>query len=63
LGAKALRFKQVTKSLDCRLIGQAGNAGIELGKLSVQRYMVQGLIHRRAGQAEPLLKNADRHRI
>ncbi len=54
---------KVSKAQDGALIGQSGDARIELGKLAVQRDVMQGLFHGGVGVSKELLQqmNAQHH--
>lgn len=54
----------MTEPQDGAFVGQPGRPVIQPGKLSVQRHVVQRFLHRRIGQAEPLLQEVDaQHRL
>ena len=55
LKSQVVGFKQVTESENGALIRQARGARIELGELTKQGHIVQGLFHGRIRQAKPLL--------
>ena len=59
LNTQVVLFKQVTKSQDGGLVRQLVYGAIETGKLTVKRRIVQGLLHRRIRQTEPLLQEVN----
>ena len=63
LGAQVVLHEHVSKAQDGALVGQSGDARIELGKLAVQRDVMQGLFHGRVGVSKELLQqmNAQHH--
>ena len=64
LHAQVVLLKHVPKAQDGAFIGQAVDAGIELGKFAVQRDVVQSFFHGRVGVPEELLQQMDaKHRL
>ena len=53
---KTVLFEQVSKAQDGALVRQTGDARIQVGKLALQRDIVQGFFHGRFGMPEELLK-------
>lgn len=54
--AQTVLFEQVSKAQDGALVRQTGDARIQVGKLALQRDIVQGFFHGRFGMPEELLK-------
>jgi len=63
LRAQVVLLEPVSKAQDCAFIRQSGDARIELGKLAVQRDVMQGLFHGRVGVSKELQQqmNAQHH--
>ncbi len=63
LRAQVVLFKHVPKARDGAFIRQPGDTRIEVGKLAVQRNVMQGLFHSRVGVSKELLQqmNAQHH--
>jgi hypothetical protein len=59
LKSQVVGFKQVTESENGALISQACAASVELGELTKQGHIVQGLFHGRVTQAKLLLHEMD----
>jgi hypothetical protein len=57
--SQVVGLKQVTESENGALIRQALGARVELGELTKQGHIVQGLLHGRIRQANPLLHEMD----
>ncbi len=55
LGSQVVAFKQVTESENGALIWQARGPRVELGELTKQNHILQGLFHGRIRQTKPLL--------
>lgn len=64
LDTQVVLFEQVTKSQNRGLVGQAHAARVKPCKLTVQRNVVQGLLHSGVTQAKPLLQEVNaQHRL
>jgi hypothetical protein len=63
LRAQVVLLEHVSKAQDGALVGQPGDTRIQLGKLAVQRDVMQGLFHGRVGVSKELLQqmNAQHH--
>lgn len=61
--SELVRFQQMPEAQDGAFVGQSCDAGVETGKLPVQRDVVQCFFHRRIGVTEELLQqvNAQHH--
>ena len=59
LDAEVVFFQQMAEPQDGGLIGQTPNAGVQVGKLAVQRNVLQCLFHGRIRQAKPLLQEVN----
>ena len=58
-GGQPVLFQQVPEAQDGALVGQALRTRINADERRVQRYIVQGLFHRRIGVPEPLLQEVN----
>ncbi len=64
LRAQIVRFEQMPKAQDGRLVRQAIPTDLKTCELLEQQHVVQRLFHRRVRQAEPLLKEVNtQHRL
>ena len=64
LQAQVVGFKKMAKPQDGRFIGQACGTGIKSCKFTLDRRVVQRLLHRRGKQPKPLLKEMNtQHRF
>jgi len=59
LWRQAVDFQEMAKAQDGGLIGDAGHARVQVGKLPVQGYVMQALFHGRVGVPKELLQSMD----
>lgn len=64
LSCQLVPLQEVSKAQDGAFVGQAGDARVQVGELSVQGNVVQGFFHRRVGVPEELLQQVNaQHRL